>query len=76
MVYQGTIRGGVVILEPGTQLPDGLTVTVQPVTEQGLRPAPVSFPGSIRNGVPIFTSDADACAPGLEIVNQLRDEAS
>jgi len=72
MVYQGTVRGGVVILDPGTQLPDGLTVTVQPVTVPP--PAPVSSPDNIRNGVPVFISDFSALAPGLDVVNQLRDE--
>ena len=74
MVYQGTVRGGVVVLESGARLPEGLTVTVQPL---GDRPRPFAAsdsPTTTRNGVPIFASNAMGPTPGLDLVNQLRDE--
>ncbi len=33
MTCKGTVRGGVVVLEPGAELPEGATVEVRPVTE-------------------------------------------
>ena len=74
MVYQGTVRGGVVVLDSGAHLPDGLTVTVQPVCDRSPSLTAADSPKIMRNGVPIFTSDAMGPAPGLDLVNQLRDE--
>lgn len=34
MTYRGTVKNGVVQLEPGTQLRDGETVEVRPITER------------------------------------------
>lgn len=34
MTYRGEVKGGVIILEPGVQLPDGTVVSVEPVAAQ------------------------------------------
>lgn len=71
MVYQGTVRGGVIVLAPGSQLPEGITVTVQP--QQPARDeAPTSY--TLRNGVPVFPKGESATPVTVELVNQLRDE--
>ena len=31
MTFRGEVKGGVIVLEPGTQLPDGTIVSVQPL---------------------------------------------
>ncbi len=31
MTYKGKVEGGVIVLEPGTSLPDGMEVQVQPI---------------------------------------------
>lgn len=31
MIYRGHIRNGTVVLEPGSELPEGIEVTVKPV---------------------------------------------
>ncbi len=74
MTYRGKLRGGVVVLEPGVQLPDGLDVIVEPVRAANVRLAPPSPPLTMRNGVPVFPQSDRKCAPGLDLVNQLRDE--
>lgn len=33
MVYQGKIQNGVVVLEPGVQIPEGTSVRVEPIEE-------------------------------------------
>jgi hypothetical protein len=73
MVYQGTVRGGVVILAPGASLPEGLAVTVQPrelATDQDEQ----QFPR--KNGIPIFPRVEGAPPITVEFVNQLLDEGS
>jgi hypothetical protein len=32
MTFEGTVQGGVVVLEPGAQLADGTLVRVEPIT--------------------------------------------
>ncbi len=74
MIYQGTVRDGVVLLPPDVRLPDGLVVSIEPV-ERETPPARSSFDASsLRNGVPVFPRREGAPAPGLDLVNQLRDE--
>lgn len=75
MVYMGTVRGGMVVLQPGADLPDGLDVTVEPLRAHST-PAgnPATF-SSMRNGVPVFPQQGKKVAADLEFVNQLRDEA-
>jgi len=74
MVYRGKVHGGVVVLQPGIQLPEGLEVTVQPLQVQSLQPSPANFTSTMRNGVPVFPRRKGGRAPGLDLVNQLRDE--
>ena len=74
MIYRGKVRGGVVVLQPGIQLPEELDVTVEPVPAEGLPSSPVSYPASMRNGVPIFPRTTGGPAPELDLVNELRDE--
>lgn len=33
MSFEGTVHGGVVVLEPGVELPEGTTVRVEPISE-------------------------------------------
>lgn len=33
MTYEGTVQGGVVVLEPGARLPDGTLVRVEPISK-------------------------------------------
>ncbi len=73
MVYQGTVRGGVVIFPPGAQPPDGLAVTVQP---QVVQPSDSSSPFPLKNGIPIFPRVEGAPPITVEFVNQLLDEGS
>ena len=74
MTYRGKLRGGVVVLEPNVRLPDGLDVIVEPVQAENVQIAPPTSPPTMRNGVPVFPRSASECAPGLDLVNQLRDE--
>ena len=74
MVYKGTVRGNVVELPPDVHLPDGLEVTVQLATVPAHPPSPIAAQPEIRNGVPLFPHHAARVAPGLELVNALRDE--
>jgi hypothetical protein len=73
MIYRGRFRGGVIVLEPGVRLPEGTEVVVQPVEVEiaGTRP---SSPRVMRNGVPVFPRSTNELRPGLDLVNQLRDE--
>lgn len=74
MVYRGKVRGSVVVLQPGIQLPDGLEVTIEPVQTQSPQPSPAGRQSTMRNGVPVFPASTPGGAPGLDLVNQLRDE--
>jgi hypothetical protein len=40
MSYLGTVQNGVIVLEPGAQLPEGTTVRVQPELNAADSPAP------------------------------------
>jgi len=74
MVYRGKVHGSVVVLQPGIQLPDGLEVTIEPLPVQSPQPNPAGIPSARRNGVPVFPASKNGYAPGLDLVNQLRDE--
>lgn len=76
MVYQGTVRGGVVVLPAGVHLADGLEVTVQPMPPPSPSPSQQTVGQSpqIRNGVPIFPRISNGATIDLELVNRLRDE--
>ena len=74
MIYRGTIRGGVVVLQPGTELPDGMDVIVQPVQAEPAQTSPDRWSSTMRNGVPVFPKSDSECVPGLDLVNRLRDE--
>jgi type IV secretory pathway protease TraF len=73
MVYQGTVRGGVIVLPPGTQLPEGLAVIVQP-RENSSAQDEQQF--QLKNGIPIFPRVEGAPPITVEFVNQLLDEGS
>ncbi len=71
MVYQGTVRGGVVVLAPGASLPEGLAVIVEPrenTPGQGEEQSP------LKNGIPIFPRVEGAPPITVAFVNQLLDE--
>ena len=74
MIYRGKVRNGVVVLQAGIKLPEELDVTVEPVAAEPPPRSPVNYPASVRNGVPIFPRIAGGPAPGLDLVNKLRDE--
>jgi hypothetical protein len=74
MTYRGKSRGGVVVLEHGIRLPDGLDVIVEPLHTESVRATLLGSPPIMRNGVPVFPRAARPDAPGLDLVNQLRDE--
>jgi hypothetical protein len=42
MVYRGRVKGGVVVLETGASLPEGIEVRIEPVSPAGKGPAPGS----------------------------------
>jgi len=42
MTYQGRVRRGVVVLDPGTDIPEGTLVRVEPVDAGTLDTAPVT----------------------------------
>ena len=62
------------MLEPDVRVPDGLDVMVEPVLAENVQTAPPGSRRIMRNGVPVFPRGASLCAPGLDLVNQLRDE--
>ena len=74
MIYKGKVRGGVVVLEPGIQLPEEMDVTIEPVAAESKPSYRQTYGGAVRNGVPIFPPAAGP-PPTLELVNQLRDES-
>ena len=74
MVYRGKVREGVIVLQPGVHLPEDSTVMVEPVCDARPASNSVGYTGSMRNGVPIFPGSTSGPAPGLELVNALRDE--
>ena len=76
MHYRGKVHDGVVVLHPGVQLPDGLEVVVEPLGATSGPTSPTSFPGTMRNGVPVFPRGDSGVVPGIELVNQLRDESA
>jgi len=55
MTYKGRVKGGVVVLEPGTCLHEGVEVVVEPVAERdeyaGLREGLLKFAGAVK-GLP------------------------
>jgi hypothetical protein len=74
MVYQGTVRGGVVVLPPGVHLADGLNVTVQTVPPPAPPPPTSGQSPHVRNGVPVFPRTSSIATVDLDLVNKLRDE--
>jgi hypothetical protein len=76
MVYRGTVHGGLVILERGAALPDGMDVIVEPLCTAVPDTVPTAWVPSLRNGVPVFPSRGNGTAANLDLVNKLRDEAS
>ncbi len=74
MIYRGKVRGGVVVLQGGTHLPEDLDVMVEPLTAEFPPSSPVNDGGVVRNGVPVFPRIEGGTAPGLDLVNDLRDE--
>ena len=75
MTYRGKLGGGVVVLDLDVRLPDGLEVLVEPVQADRVQIAPTTSPPPMRNGVPVFPRSIHQATPGLDLVNQLRDES-
>jgi hypothetical protein len=79
LVYQGVVRGGMVVLEAGARLAEGLQVIVQPAdphsADASLARGTNGNAGiTMRNGVPVFPAQHGPSPPGIELVNQLRDD--
>ena len=74
MIYRGKVHGGVVVLPPGVELPDGLDVTIEPVPAEPRETPSAALSPVMRNGVPVFPRGREDLRPGLELVNLLRDE--
>jgi hypothetical protein len=74
MIYRGKVHGGVVILPPEVQLPDGTDVNVQPLTD--VQPGPAGFNGAVLNGVPLLPGRDSETVVGMELVNRLRDDVA
>jgi predicted DNA-binding antitoxin AbrB/MazE fold protein len=58
MTYHGTVKNGVVVLEPGVLLPEGSKVKVERVDQQdvdSLREGLLQFAGSVK-GLPADSS--------------------
>ena len=67
MTYRGTIKNGVVVLPPDAQLPDGITVRVEPVNGEGPGGVDLQSRGidqaqaaGIRAGLAAFAEDWDS----------------
>jgi hypothetical protein len=83
MIYRGKVKGGVVVLEPGVQLPDGTDVSVEPLeVRQVQAPAPPEL-SPVRTGADLQGSDligiwADRTDIGdsREFARRLRKQAS
>jgi len=73
MIYQGQVRGGVVVLPPEIHLPDGTLVTVEPLPPKPSQPETCASSAPMRNGVPVFSRQGGATTVGMDLVNQLRD---
>jgi len=56
MIYRGEVRNGLVVLEPGCQLPEGIAVTVQPVAPPARETLAAQL-GDLIGSVPDLPSD-------------------
>jgi len=73
MIYRGHVQGQVIVLAGDVHLPDGLEVLVEPLDRQAAPASSADF--TDRNGVPVFPRSTPETAPGLDLVNALRDDA-
>jgi hypothetical protein len=73
MIYRGHVQGQVIVLAGDVHLPDGLEVLVEPLDQQAAPASSADFAN--RNGVPVFPTKESELAPGLDLVNALRDDA-
>jgi len=60
MTFEGTVQGGVVVLEPGAQLADGTLVRVEPISKTAPTPEP-----KLTDGFRIGELAGDAGIPDL-----------
>jgi hypothetical protein len=74
MTYRGTVRGEVVLLPPGIHLPDGMEVSIEPLGPVAQSDPTANASPLMKNGVPVFSRRTEGAAPGLELVNDLRDD--
>lgn len=73
MIYRGHVQGQVIVLAGDVHLPEGLEVLVEPLHSQPASASSADF--ASRNGVPVFPRNRPETAPGLDLVNALRDDA-
>lgn len=65
MIYRGTVRGGVIVLDSPAQLPEGLTVDVAPVAiapdllENPIDPAFLIGDLAVETGIPDLAANID-----------------
>jgi hypothetical protein len=66
MTYHGSVKGGVIVLEPGVELPEGAPVRVEfePLPEQAevgpLDPAFTIADLAVETGIPDLATNIDA----------------
>jgi hypothetical protein len=63
MAYKGRVQGGVVVLEPGTHLDEGIEVRVEPVCDgdeyASLREGLLKFAGAVKGLPPDMARNHD-----------------
>jgi len=65
MIYRGTVKGNVAMLEPGTELPDGTPVHIQTEEPGGNASLPGEFDpfrmgeGAVQTGISDLATNAD-----------------
>lgn len=65
MIYRGTVKGNVVALEPGTELPDGTPVHIHTEEPGGNGSLACEFDpfrmgeGAVQTGIPDLATNAD-----------------
>jgi hypothetical protein len=63
MTYRGRVQGGVIVLEPGTQLDEGVEVMVEPVAGSdeyaNLREGLLKFAGTVKGLPPDMARNHD-----------------
>jgi hypothetical protein len=65
MIYHGTVRDGVVVFLEDVHLPEGTPVVIQPLESPAVPAAPLTWEGTLRDGVPVFVPASSSVTPDL-----------